>query len=107
MRLVWEREKKGIAYYLLSIPIIILIVIVNIVLITWFIHLLYYLFTDTPNSMSLLEWAERLYELVKRLIDQIFTFSIPPKPRITLRLPPLQWVCKIFCINPIFTLTHI
>lgn len=73
MRLLWERKKKGIAYYLLGIPIAILIITVNIVLITWFIHLLYYLFSDYPYPMSLLKWAEHLYELVKRLIDQIFS----------------------------------
>ena len=71
MRLLGERKRKGIAYYLLGIPIIILIITVNIVLITWFIHLLYYLFSDTPYPMSLLEWADHLYELVKRLIDQV------------------------------------
>ena len=71
MRLLWERKKKGTSYYLFGIPIIILIITVNIVLITWFIHLLYYLFSDSPNPMSLLEWANHVYELVKRLIDQI------------------------------------
>ncbi len=71
MRLVWERNKKGAAYYLLGVPIIVFLVIVNIVLISWFVHLLYYLFTDTPENMSLLEWAQHLYELVQHLLDQI------------------------------------
>ena len=71
MRLIWERKKKGIAYYLLGVPMIIFLIIVNIVLITWFIHLIYYLFTDTPENMSLLEWARHLYELLKQLFDQI------------------------------------
>ncbi len=72
MRLVWERHKRGIEYYFLGVPIIILLIVVNIVLITWFAHLLYFLFTDNPESMSLLEWAEYLFESMKRLIDQIF-----------------------------------
>jgi hypothetical protein len=72
MRLIWDkRNKKGIAYYLLGVPIIVFLVIVNIVLISWFVHLMYYLFTDTPENMSLLEWAQHLYELVKHLFDQI------------------------------------
>jgi len=71
MRHIWEREKKGVAYYLLGIPIIISLIIVNIVLVTWFMHLIYYLFTDTPNNMSLPEWTEHLYELVKHLFEQI------------------------------------
>ena len=75
MRLLWERKKKGISYYLFGIPTIILIITVNIVLITWFIHLLYYLFSDSPNPMSLLEWANYVYELVKRLIDQVLPSS--------------------------------
>lgn len=71
MRLIWEIKKRGVAYYLLGVPIIVFLVIVNIVLITWFVHLLYYLFTDTPESMSLLEWARHLYALVKHLFDQV------------------------------------
>jgi uncharacterized protein involved in cysteine biosynthesis len=69
LRLVWERKKRGIIYYLVGIPIVILLVIVNIVLITWFLHLLYALFTDSPKTMSLPEWAEYLCKMIKHLID--------------------------------------
>jgi hypothetical protein len=71
MSLLWERKNKGISRYLIDIPIIIFLVIINIVLITWFFHLLYCLFSDLPEPMSLLKWAEHLSELVKRFIDQI------------------------------------
>jgi len=73
MSLVWERKTRGIEYYLLGVPIIILLIVFNIVLITWFLHLLYCMFSDSPVYVSLLEWAEHLYELVKRLIDRILS----------------------------------
>ena len=68
-KLIWDRKDRGVAFYFLGVPIIIFLIIVNIVLITWFVHLLYYMFTDTPETMSLLEWAEHLYVQVKHLFD--------------------------------------
>jgi hypothetical protein len=68
MGLVWERKKRGVIYYLVGIPLVILLVIVNLVVITWFLHLLYAFFTDSPNAMSLRKWAEYLYELIKHLL---------------------------------------
>jgi hypothetical protein len=68
MGLVWERKKRGVIYYLVGIPLAILLVILNIVLVTWFLHLLYAFFTDSPKAMSLPEWAEYLYNLIRHLL---------------------------------------
>jgi hypothetical protein len=71
MRLVWERKKRGIFYYLLGVPAVIALVIINIVVVSWFLHLLYAFFSDSPKTMSLPQWAEHLYAILKRLIDLI------------------------------------
>ncbi len=71
MRRVWEIKKKGVFYYLVVVPAVIVLVIINLVVVSWLLHLLYALFTDSPETMSLPEWAEYLYGFIKHLIGLI------------------------------------
>lgn len=71
MRRVWEIKKRGILYYLIVIPAVIALVIINLVVVSWFAHLLYAIFTDSAETMSFPEWAEHLYGFIKHLIDLV------------------------------------
>lgn len=71
MKSVVERKKKGPAFYLIRLPLIILLVFVNGILISWFFYLLYMIFTDSPDPMSLLEWAKHLYIVFIRSVKDL------------------------------------
>lgn len=58
-------------HYFLGIPISIVLIVVNIVVITWLFHVLYNSFVNNLDHMSLFKWAEHLYTIVKGIIDQI------------------------------------
>jgi hypothetical protein len=71
MRSALERKKKRFVYYFLGIPIAIAFIIVNVVLISWLIHVLYNSFVNNLDHMSLTQWADHLYTIIKGIIDQI------------------------------------
>lgn len=68
---VWERKESRVKKILMGIPITFILVVVNVVLFSWLIHLLHAVFTDALDHMSLYEWTEKLYFLVKNAIDKI------------------------------------
>ena len=59
MKDVGDKNKRGITYYFLKLPLIICICIINAVLITWFAHIIYTIFTDAQSHMSLKSGHER------------------------------------------------
>jgi type II secretory pathway component PulM len=68
---VWERKKSRAKKILMGIPLTLILVVVNVVLFSWLVHLLHSVFTDALDHMSLLEWTEKLYFMVKNTIDKI------------------------------------
>ena len=67
MRKVWEKKKRGPAFYLVKIPLFIFLGLVNVILFSWFGHLLYRLFSNT-SAMSLIDWIEHLNRLVETIL---------------------------------------
>jgi len=72
MRTAFERKKKRFMHYFLGIPLAIVLIVINIVLITWLFHMLITSFANDLDHMSLYKWAEHLYAIIKDIIDQIF-----------------------------------
>ncbi len=69
-----ERKKRGFFYYFIRFPLVVLIVVVNIVVVSWIIHIVYSVFSDSLHHMSLLEWADHLYSLLRSFIYRIIDF---------------------------------
>jgi len=67
MRKVWEKKKRGPSFYLVKVPLFIIVVFVNIVLFSWFGHLLHGLFSNT-STMSLIDWIDHLNRLAKSIL---------------------------------------
>lgn len=72
MRDEFDSKKKRFIHYFLGIPLAIVFLIINIVLISWLIHVLYNSFINNLDHMSLSQWAEHLYTIVKEIFDQMF-----------------------------------
>jgi hypothetical protein len=71
MRRVQERRKKGTVPFLLKVPLLIMIVLLNIILLSWLGYVVHCLFTDAQVEKSLLEWADYLFIIFKRSIRPI------------------------------------
>ena len=72
MRSAFDRKKKRFIHYFLGIPLAIVFFVINIVLISWLFHVLYKSFANNLDHMSLYQWAEHLYTIIKGIIGQIF-----------------------------------
>jgi len=72
MKSVLDRKKKRFMHYFLGIPLAIVLIVINVVLITWLFHVLYNSFANNLDHMSLYKWAAHLYAIIKDIIDQIF-----------------------------------
>lgn len=72
MRSPFEGKRKRFIHYFLGIPIATVFIVINSVLISWFIHVVYKSFVNNLDYMSLFEWADHLYTIIKGIIDQIF-----------------------------------
>jgi hypothetical protein len=72
MKSVLDRKKKRFMHYFLGIPLAVVLIVINIVLITWLFHVLYNSFANDLDHMSLYKWAEHLYAIIMGMIDQIF-----------------------------------
>jgi hypothetical protein len=72
MKSVLDRKKKRFMHYFLGIPLAVVLIVINIVLITWLFHVLYNSFANDLDHMSLYKWAEHLYAIIMGIIDQIF-----------------------------------
>ena len=60
MKGVGDKKKRGFTYYFLRLPLIICIGLINAMLISWFVYLIYQIFSDSSANMSLIEWIEYL-----------------------------------------------
>ena len=50
----------------------IILIIINIILVSWIIHIVYVIFTDGLDHMSLYEWTEHLYLFAKNTFEEFF-----------------------------------
>jgi len=72
MRTALERTKKRFIHYLVGVPLAIILIVANIVLISWLFHVLITSFANNLDHMSLYKWADHLYTIIKDVIDKIF-----------------------------------
>ncbi len=72
MRTALDRKGKRITHYLIGIPLATVMIVINIVLISWLFHVLYASFVNDLDHMSLYRWAEHLCAIIKSIIDKIF-----------------------------------
>jgi hypothetical protein len=72
METLRERKRKRIKNILLNSPFTLILVVINTILVSWILHILYVIFTDALDHMSLYEWTEHLYLLAKNTFEDIF-----------------------------------
>lgn len=72
METLRERKRKRIKNILLNSPLTFILIIINIVLVGWILHILHVIFTDALDHMSLYEWTEHLYILAKNTFEEFF-----------------------------------
>jgi len=65
-------KKNRAKRILLNFPVVVILVIVNIILVSWLLHIMHVIFTDALDHMSLYEWTEHLYILAKNTLEEIF-----------------------------------
>ncbi len=65
-------KKKRAKRILLNFPVVVILIIVNIIVVGWLIHILHVIFTDSLDHMSLYEWTEHLYILAKNTFEELF-----------------------------------
>jgi hypothetical protein len=68
-----EIKRKRIRNIFLHSPLTLLLVVINVVLVGWIIHVLHVIFTDALDYMSLYEWTEHLYLLAKNTFEEFFS----------------------------------
>ncbi len=67
-----EIKRKRIKNALLNSPFTLILVVINIVLVGWLIHVMHAIFTDALDHMSLYEWTEHLFLLAKNTFEDFF-----------------------------------
>ena len=72
METLRERKRKRIRNLFLRSPLTLLLVVINVVLVGWIIHILHVIFTDALDHMTLYEWTEHLYLLAKNTWHEFF-----------------------------------
>ena len=63
-----KNRAKGI---LLNFPVAFILVVVNIIVVGWLLHIMHVIFTDALDHMSLYEWTEHLYVLAKTTVEEL------------------------------------
>ena len=71
-----ESKKRRLRDILLGFPFTVILVVINIILVGWLIHMLHAIFTDALTHMSLYEWTEHLYILAKETFKDFFASII-------------------------------
>jgi hypothetical protein len=74
---VWERKESRVKKILMGIPLTLILIVVNVVLLSWLVHLLHSVFTDALDHMSLYEWTEKLYFLVINIPQHVCVEVFP------------------------------
>lgn len=72
METLRERKRKKIKNILLNSPLTLILVVINVVLLGWILHIVHVIFTDALDHMSLYEWTEHLYTLAKNTFEEFF-----------------------------------
>jgi len=67
-----EVKKNRIKNIILGFPLTVILVVINIILVGWILHILHVIFTDALDHMSLYEWTEHLYLLAKDTFKEFF-----------------------------------
>lgn len=76
METLRERKRKRIRNIFIHSPLTLLLVVINIVLVGWILHILHVIFTDGLDHMTLYEWTEHLYFLAKNNFEEFFSSII-------------------------------
>lgn len=71
-----EIKRRRIRDIFIGFPLTVILVVVNIVLVGWLIHMLHAIFSDALTHMSLYEWTEHLYALAKNTFKDFFASII-------------------------------
>lgn len=53
-------------------PLTLILIVINIIVVGWVIHVMHAIFTDALEHMSLYEWTEHLYFLAKNTFEDLF-----------------------------------
>ena len=65
-------KKKRVKNIILGFPLTVILVVINIILVGWLIHVLHAIFTDSLVHMSLYEWTEHIYLFAKNTFEEFF-----------------------------------
>lgn len=71
-----EKKRRRIWKVLLYSPLTLLLIVINIVLVSWLVHILHVIFTDALDHMTLYEWTAHLYSLAKYTFEEFFASVI-------------------------------
>jgi len=72
METLRARKRKRIKNIILGSPLTLILVVINVILIGWLVHIVHAIFTDALEHMSLYEWTEHLYLLAKNTFEELF-----------------------------------
>jgi hypothetical protein len=72
METLRERKRKRLKNIFLNSPLTLILVIINVILVGWFLHILHVIFTDGLDHMSLYQWTEHLFVLAKNTFEEFF-----------------------------------
>jgi len=72
METLRERKQKRLKNIFLNSPLILILVIINIILVGWILHIVHVIFTDGVSHMSLYQWTEHLFVLAKDTFEEFF-----------------------------------
>ncbi len=72
METLRERKRKRIKHIFLNSPLTLILVVINVILVGWILHILHVIFTDALDHMSLYQWTEHLFVLAKNTFEEFF-----------------------------------
>ena len=72
METLREKKRKRLKNIFLNSPLILILVIINVILVGWILHILHTIFSDGIDHMSLYQWTEHLFVFVKNTFEEFF-----------------------------------
>jgi uncharacterized membrane protein len=66
------RKRKRIKNIIMGSPLTLVLIVINVILIGWLVHVVHAVFTDALEHMSLYEWTEHLFLLAKNTFEELF-----------------------------------
>ncbi len=67
-----KKKRNRIRNFILGSPLALVLIVINVILIGWLVHVLHAIFTDALDHMTLYEWTEHLYVLAKDTFKEFF-----------------------------------